>query len=72
MPRRERRYRVIVDGPAPADLGERCAATWCELLEVVEHNRALQRHASEHGAHAIQDDLGEDASGDREPVDAVR
>ena len=65
MPDRARRYRVLLDGPAPADLGQRCAATWGELLDVAERLRALRRHGSERGAQAIQDDLGEEAGQDR-------
>ena len=39
MPKREHPYRIALDAPAPEDLAQRCAATWCELLDVIEHAR---------------------------------
>ena len=71
MPDRKRRYRVVVDGPAPADLGRRCATTWGELIDVAERLRALQRHASEHGGAGIQDDTGQEAGQKREQMQTV-
>ena len=47
MPRRERRYRVVLDAQPPEDLAARCSAVWCELLDVAEHNRVLRRDARE-------------------------
>ena len=71
MPDRARRYRVLLDGPAPADLGQRCAATWGELLDVAERLRALQRQASQHDGTCIEDDTGQEADQERDQVPTV-
>ena len=68
MPDRERLYRIVLDGPPPADLDQRCTATWRELLDVAERLRALHRHGSERGGQVVQDDAREEFGQDREPV----
>ena len=37
MPKRERRYRVVVEGPTPEDLAERCAAVWRDIRLAAQH-----------------------------------
>ena len=36
VPKRERRYRVVLDAQAPEDLAARCSLAWRDLLEVVQ------------------------------------
>ena len=36
MPKRERRYRVVLDAQPPEDLAARCSLAWRDLLEVVQ------------------------------------
>ena len=64
---RERRYHVVVVGPAPADLDERCAAIWCELLDIVDR-LIPQRGDSEHSHEPDQDGDRGGADQDRQRV----
>ena len=43
MPRRERPYRVVVEGAVPEDLAERCAQAWLDILLVAQHAVAARR-----------------------------
>ena len=43
--RRNGVYRIVLDGPPPADLAQRCSGVWREMLDVVEHNRVRRRDA---------------------------
>lgn len=69
MPEQKRRYRIVLNGPAPADLPKRCAATWCELLDVVERFRA-QRSDSEHSDQPDRADERSRPGQERKPVRA--
>ena len=43
VPRREHRYRVVVEGPAPEDLAERCAQAWLDIRLAAQHAAAARR-----------------------------
>ena len=68
MPRRERKYRVVLDVQPPADLAARCSAVWRELLDIAEHRLGQQRRASEDRNRLAQDHRAGGADQDCEPV----
>ena len=37
MARREPRYRVVIEGPTPEDLAERCAQVWIDIRLAAKH-----------------------------------
>ena len=37
--RRSSGYRVVLNGPSPKDLTERCTAAWVDLLDLVQRVR---------------------------------
>ena len=47
MPKRERRYRVVVEGPTPDDLAERCAAVWRDIRLAAQHAVVAARRVQE-------------------------
>lgn len=47
MPKRERGYRVVVEGPLPEDLAERCAAVWRDIRLAAEHAVVAARRVQE-------------------------
>ena len=47
MPKRERRYRVVVEGPTPEDLAERCAAVWRDIRLASQHAVMAARRVQE-------------------------
>ena len=45
--KRERRYRVALDGPPPADLAKRCAQTWADIRLAAQHAAVTSRQVQE-------------------------
>ena len=42
-PRRARAYRVVIEGPAPEDLAERCAQVWRDVRLAAQHAVGARR-----------------------------
>lgn len=61
MPKRQRRYRIVVEGPMPEDLAERCAEVWRDVRLAAQHAAVAARRAQERQA------LGEAGSVPRRP-----